>query len=139
MYWVDLSRYFTYIATNLLIFTRSVSFCSGHAPSEHTTSFWRCNNVVWTSTTLLKRQNNVVCLLGCSNFLRMLMMVFRLINTWYTDCDLNDNNGKGLYFHEHDDWLTDTQHNVFSTLIERSDVTTTSFQRWSNAVRRRLR
>ena len=24
----------------------------------------RCNNVVWTSTTLLRRQNNVACLLG---------------------------------------------------------------------------
>ena len=33
-------------------------------PSKHTTSFWRLNNVVCTSTTSLERWNNVVCLLG---------------------------------------------------------------------------
>ena len=36
-----------------------------YIPSKHTTSFWRWFNVVWTSTTLLKGRNNVVCLLGC--------------------------------------------------------------------------
>ena len=33
-------------------------------PIKHTTSFWRCYNVVWTSITLLQRLNDVVCLPG---------------------------------------------------------------------------
>ena len=33
-------------------------------PSEHTISFQRCSNVVDVQTTLLQRQNDVVCLLG---------------------------------------------------------------------------
>ena len=34
-------------------------------PSKHTTSFQCCNNFVDVRTTLLQRQNDVVCLLGC--------------------------------------------------------------------------
>ena len=34
------------------------------SPSKYTTFFWRWYNVVWTSTTLVQRRNDVMCLLG---------------------------------------------------------------------------
>ena len=47
-------------------------------PIKHTTSFWRWYNVVSTSTTLLKRRNNVACLLT----FRFLIMTILL---WFYD------------------------------------------------------
>ena len=40
--------------------TKGIQF----VPSKHTTSFWRCYNIVWTSATLLKRWNDIAWLLG---------------------------------------------------------------------------
>ena len=44
--------------------TKILKIFSKKLPSKHTTSFWRWYNVVWASTTLLQRPNNVVCLMG---------------------------------------------------------------------------
>ena len=62
------SRWF--FATRLFPFTKGVkSFFKSHVPlllnpSEHTSLFQRCNNIVDVQTTLYQHQNDVVCLLG---------------------------------------------------------------------------
>ena len=101
-------------------------------PCKHTTSFWRCNNVVDVWTTLLQRQN-VTVLKGIlsvsydSIFHQFHSYKFYpfFIGSWQVPC---------ICKYPPSRHITQRLLNVVSTSIERFDVTMTLFERRNNVV-----